>query len=171
MGWIAWVKGLCTRAEVLAIAERLSIDPKMAAAGCMLLWEWADEETEDGTVTNVPLEALFRHADRVTGIPGFGSAFAAAGWVESDDGGIHFPNWTRYNGPTAKTRMKEAARKANWRNTRDICPASGGTKTGPTPPHPTVNITPHTPPRGGVNMGKKGNAQVPFSQRPENQGL
>lgn len=137
MGWIAWVKGLCTRAEVLTIAKQLSIDPKVVAACCMLIWEWADDETEEGG-TFVPLEAVQSHADTVTGVPGFGAAFTSVGWLVSHGTGSIFPNWSRHNGVTAKSRMKEAARKAKWRDKRDICPVQGGTKTGPTVPHSTV---------------------------------
>lgn len=137
MGWIAWVKGLCTRAEVLTISKQLGIDPKMVAACCMLLWEWADDETEEGG-TFVPLDAVQSHADTVTGVPGFGEALTSVGWLVSQGTGCVFPNWSRHNGITAKARMKEAARKAKWRDKRDKCPASDGTKTGPTVPHSTV---------------------------------
>ena len=137
MGWIAWVKGLCTRAEVLTISKQLGLDPKMVAACCMLLWEWADDETEEGG-TFVPLDAVQSHADTVTGVPGFGAALTSVGWLVSQGTGCVFPNWSRHNGITAKARMKEAARKAKWRDKRDKCPASDGTKTGPTVPHSTV---------------------------------
>lgn len=118
MSWIAWSKGLCHRAEVLEIARQLNIDPRLAAACCMLLWEWADDETENGSVTKITLEALRGHADIVTGVPGFGGAFAKVKWVISDENGIFFPNWDRYNGPTAKTRMKNAKRQEKWRKKR-----------------------------------------------------
>jgi phage terminase small subunit len=121
---------LTQRGEVLRIASQLGIDPKMAAACCMLLWEWADDETEDGG-TNVPLLSLICHADRVTGVPGFGQAFADVGWLVENGKGAMFTNWDRHNSETAKTRMKEAVRKASWRKRRDKCPANVPRNLGP----------------------------------------
>jgi hypothetical protein len=170
MGWIAWVKGLTHRAEVLRIASRLSIDPQRAAACCMLIWEWADDETEDGG-TFVPLLSLIAHADRVTGVPGFGQAFSDVGWLIENANGSMFPNFDRWNGETAKQRLKEAARKASWRKRRDKCPANDGTKTGPREEKRILTTTPPTPPRGGSKKTKNWGNDVPFSQRPENQNL
>jgi hypothetical protein len=100
----------------------------------MLVWEWADDETEDGG-TNVPFLSLTCHIDRVTGVPGFGAAFAEVGWLLNNGDGAKFPNFARWNGETAKRRLKEASRKSSWRKRRDKCPVSGGTNV-PTKPGP-----------------------------------
>ena len=117
MAWIAWVKGLTQREEVLRIAGRLDIDPKLVAACCMLIWEWADSETNDGA-TKVTLSRFICHADNVTGVTGFGAAFAEVGWAVENGTGTSFPNFTRWNGETAKNRLQNAARQTKWRNKR-----------------------------------------------------
>jgi len=165
LAWIAWVKGLTHRCEVLNIARKLGIDPKLAAACCMLVWEWADDETENGDVF-VPLSALLLHADSITCVPGFGAALADVGWLIADGDKTRFPNWTRFNGDTTKKRLKETLRKSKWRAERDKCPAIDGTQTSPEKSRVDINITPPTPPKGG-NGSKNKKAELPFSKNPE----
>jgi hypothetical protein len=83
----------------------------------MLIWEWADSETNDGD-TKVTLPRFICHADNVTGVAGFGAAFAEVGWAVENGGGTRFPNFTRWNGETTKNRLQNAARQAKWRNKR-----------------------------------------------------
>lgn len=162
MAWIAWTKGLTHRAEVLAIADKLSIDPKLAAACCMLIWEWADDETEDGSVTNVTLVSFFRHADSVTGLRAFGEAFASVGWIVEDVNSVRFPNWDTYNGTSAKKRLKAARRAAKSRIKRDIRHADSVTKASPTEHNRTVkeNLSTDSLCRDKLGEQKSGSVRV-----------
>ena len=112
MDWIAWTKGLTVKREIIALSARLGKSRPECAVHCMVVWEWADDQTVDGDVDGVPLEFL----DEITGVPGFGKHLQGVGWVEVNPGadgeppGLLFPNWDRFNSRTAKKRMLQAER-------------------------------------------------------------
>jgi len=111
--WIKWVKGLTRRAEVLQISALLGIAPAHAAGLCMVVWEWADDNTTNGRVTNVTPS----YVDVVAGHPGFGEVLEKVSWLREDGrGGITFPRWDRHNSASAKKRALSAERMARKRN-------------------------------------------------------
>ncbi|MBL7133989.1 MAG: hypothetical protein ISS78_07825 [Phycisphaerae bacterium] len=119
--WIAWTKGLTLKREVIAIANRLGLDRRVAACLCMEAWEWADSNTTDGhaeSVTSVTLDA-------VTGVTGFGQAMLDVGWLLEDARGIIFPRWERWNAESAKKRLQNAERKRQQRQ-REHPPVTQG---------------------------------------------
>jgi hypothetical protein len=105
--WIKWVKGLTKRREVLAMASALKKDRRLVAAICMEVWEWADENTQDGEVYAI----TFAFLDEMVGVRGFMQAMSDTGWVVERPGGIMFPNWDRHNGTSAKRRALDRERK------------------------------------------------------------
>lgn len=111
--WIKWEKGLIDKPEVVQMArwlsqkhDRLFIEEEIAAR-LMRVWEWADTNTTDGSILGIGLDFV----DRKAGIEGFSSAMIEAGWLLVDGMGLLFPNFTRHNGNSAKTRALEAERK------------------------------------------------------------
>lgn len=106
--WIKWEKGLTEKPEVYGIARELQLDRDTVAGKLMRLWEWADGNTRDGHVPHIAGAAI----DEKTGVHGFASAMESVGWLEVDDGGVTFPNFSRHNGQSAKRRATEAERKA-----------------------------------------------------------
>ena len=114
--WIAWRKGLPFAPEVNQIATALGIDRWEAACRCMMLWEWADTETDDGFVPGGTLDLI----DAVTGLPGFGEAIRDAGWIvaEGNPLGLQFPNWARWNLKSAKARAQNRERQRRFREAR-----------------------------------------------------
>jgi len=104
--WIPWEVGLAKKREVLMIAKTLGISRREAAAGCMEVWEWANEQSIDGIVFGVTVEDI---SDAV-GIPGLGEAMQSAGWIFSGERSVQFPNWDRYNAKSARSRFLNASR-------------------------------------------------------------
>jgi len=126
--WIKWTKGLTRKREVLAIADRLGVSNREAAAMCMEVWEWADDNvTLASRLRNEDVTPVSRscHAPSVTkkcldvviGVTGFAEVMAEVGWLESSDAGISFPNFERHNSQTAKSRalasIRQKAKRAN----------------------------------------------------------
>lgn len=112
--WIKWTKGLPQKREVIAIATTLKIDRRMAAALCMQVWEWADNNTVDGDVRGVTKTFL----DELVGVPGFGVLMEREHWLVESPLGIVFPNFAYHNGETAKSRALTSRRMARHRATK-----------------------------------------------------
>jgi hypothetical protein len=109
--WIKWSKGLTKKSEVVGIAARLKLSRRETAALLMEVWEWAEDQTENGhvpSVTNGTLDDLFS-------VAGLGFAMLSEGWLKEVDGGIKFPNFDRHNGKPAKTRALASERKRKFR--------------------------------------------------------
>lgn len=105
--WIKWEKGLERKPEVVRIARALDIRTTEAAACCMLVWAWADDNTMDGLVIGMAAADV----STVVGVPGIGEAMATVGWLVVSESGVQFPNYNRHNGETCKARMLDANRK------------------------------------------------------------
>jgi hypothetical protein len=107
--WIAWNKGLSRKPEVLAIARRTRRDRREVACILMELWEWADEQTTDGRIPGVGLADL---ADLIPGTTEkFWATVEAAGWLIVKGNVIVIPNFCRWLGHSAKSRLQDTRRK------------------------------------------------------------
>ena len=112
-----WIKvQVCTpdKPEVYRIAEDLGIDPDAVTGKLIRIWCWADQQTVDGNAPSVTKSLL----DRVTGVTGFTDSLVGVGWLVKTDAGYIFPNFSRHNGCTAKTRALGAKRAENLRESR-----------------------------------------------------
>jgi len=105
--WIKWERGLVRKAEVIRIARALNSTPQHAAACCMQVWEWGEDQTTDGTIRGLAIEDV----DMAVGVPGIGEAMLDAEWLRVSDVGIVFPHWDRHNAEPAKARALDALRK------------------------------------------------------------
>ena len=105
--WIEWEKGLVRKPEVLRIARAMQCTPQHAAACCMMVWEWAEDVTENGIIPGVTAA----DASFAAGVEGIGEPMVAAGWLMVKDDAIVFPNWDRHNGEPSKRRAVDAQRK------------------------------------------------------------
>jgi len=108
--WIPWECGLTKKREVVIIARAMSVNRREAAAMCMEVWEWAQEQSLDGMVHGVAPEDI---SDALA-LPGIGEAMVAAGWLVVSDSAVQFPNWDRFNGRPAKARLLSAERKRRY---------------------------------------------------------
>ena len=108
--WIPWEVGLTRKREILMIAKALNVSRREAAAMCMEVWEWAQDQSLDGLV--VGIEAV--DVSEAVEIPGIGEAMLKAGWIIQGDGCIQLPNWERFNAKSAKARLLKA--EQNKRN-------------------------------------------------------
>lgn len=120
--WIAWECGLASKREVLKIAKALGVTARDAAASCMEVWEWAESQTDNGTISGIDFEDV----SAAVRIPGIGEAMAEVGWLTNGDGSVHFPKWERFNSKSAKKRMRDRERQAAFRlsrQQRDTCHA------------------------------------------------
>ncbi len=105
--WIEWEKGLVRKPEVMRIARTLQCTPQHAAACCMMVWEWAEDVTENGVIPGLTAADVSFAA----GVEGIGEAMIAAGWLLETGDAVVLPNWERHNGEPAKRRMLDALRK------------------------------------------------------------
>ena len=93
--------------EVLRIARALQCTPQHAAACCMMVWEWAEDVTENGIISGVTATDVSFAA----GVEGIGEAMVTAGWLLETDDAVVLPNWDRHNGEPSKRRALDALRK------------------------------------------------------------
>jgi hypothetical protein len=111
-----WIKvQLCTpdKPEVHQMADMLEIDPDAVTGKLLRIWIWADQQTVDGNAQSVTKSLL----DRITSTAGFADSMLRVGWLEPIDGGFCFPNFSRHNGNTAKTRAASSKRVEKHRKT------------------------------------------------------
>lgn len=120
--WIKWEKGLHRKPEILQISRLTKECPLTTSARAMLVWEWADDMTEDGKVDGVGREEI----DSIAGLEGFAKAMETtrpSPWLLINPHGIQFPHYDHHNGETAKQRAKDALRKRKDRGQKtDKCP-------------------------------------------------
>lgn len=104
----------CTpdKPEVHQLAEILEIEPDAIVGKLIRIWAWADMHTVDGNASSVTRSLL----DRITNVSGFADALSKVGWLKSMTTGVHFTNFDRHNGETAKTRALTGKRVAKSRS-------------------------------------------------------
>ncbi len=99
------------KAQVLAMAGRLGIDPDAVMGKLLRVWIWASENRGYDQPLGVPAAFL----DRLAYQPGFAAAMEAAGWLQAGDQGLTFPHFDRHNGPIARERAATRDRVARHR--------------------------------------------------------
>lgn len=111
--WIKWNRGLAEKPQVIRMARALKLQPWAVAGGLMVLWEWGDANTIDGNAAGITQAFL----DSKT-CDGFSAAMKKVGWLEEDDSGIRFVNFTEHNTETAKRRAEATIRQKLSRGRR-----------------------------------------------------
>lgn len=109
--WIAWSKGFAKKPEVLQLAADFGVSRQHAAACCMEVWEWFDENTTDGHAPSVTRFLL----DDIAGRPGFTDAMIRVGWLTLDGEKLSIPKFDRWNSQTSKARLLGTLRKQKQR--------------------------------------------------------
>lgn len=109
--WIAWSKGFAKKTEVLQLAAAFKLTRQHAAACCMEVWEWFDDNTRDGHAPSVTRFVL----DDIAGVPGFTKGMIDIGWLDDDGENISVPKFERWNSQTAKSRILGTKRKQRSR--------------------------------------------------------
>ncbi len=109
--WIKMRGNLWDDPRVASLVDATDTSEAQVVGGLYWLWATADQHTEDGCMPGLTL----RQIDRKTGIPGFGAALVAIGWLEEAEHGVVLMNFTEHNGSSAKRRATDAQRKANIR--------------------------------------------------------
>jgi hypothetical protein len=109
--WIPWEIGLERKREVLRMAVKLGLPATDVAGRCMVVWAWAQDQTEDGIVEGVSPAMV----SAATGLPGIAEAMAEEGWLVWDGRFLTCANWDRWNGESAKKRVKNAERQRKYR--------------------------------------------------------
>lgn len=133
--WIKWTKGLERKREVLMIAAALGRTPEEVAGRLMRLWDWCDDNITEEQIDSdghafVTLGSDQVHLiDALAGVTGFADAMTAAGWIIQRNGSLTFPNFSRHNGKTAKSRALSTKRKQAERSR--FGHADDGTKVRP----------------------------------------
>lgn len=126
--WIQVDVSLPEKPEVLRIARTLGLDRDVVVAKLIRLWIWANTNSVDGAVDGV----VAADVDALVSAPGFAACLAAVDWLTVDDEKqrVRIPNFTRYNGESAKKRALKAERQARWRSRSGRPDASTPASTG-----------------------------------------
>lgn len=89
----------------------LRVTRYVTVTALLRFWGYANEHAKGEEVAGVFPEDV----DEITGVPGFGAAIEAAGWVQFDpDGGMSMPNFNEHN-TSAEARSGGAERQARYR--------------------------------------------------------
>jgi GNAT superfamily N-acetyltransferase len=110
--WIKIEHTTPDKPEVIRMAEMLRLDRDAVAGKLFRLWAWADQNSVDGA--DVMVTATF--IDDLARRRGFAAALIAVGWLHSEGGALHFPNFGRHNGETAKARAMTNRRVSKSRS-------------------------------------------------------
>lgn len=113
-----WIKIECTtpdKPEVIRMAHILGIDQDAVVGKLVRVWIWADQNSLDGNGLSVTLAFL----NRLTVQQGFAEALLQVGWLLGEDGNLTFPDFTKHNGQSAKTRADTNRRVAKHREKRN----------------------------------------------------
>ncbi len=110
--WIKIEHALPEKPEVDRLADLLSIEPDAVVGKLVRLWSWADQHSLDGNGVSVTEKSI----DRRVSHSGFAAALRKVGWLEGRDNALSFPNFSRHNGQTAKSRAVTNRRVAEYRN-------------------------------------------------------
>ena len=96
---------------VQGVAHALSLDADTVVGKLMRLWAWAQKQTANGRVEPCTVAIV----DATARQEGFALAMESVGWLEVGDGWVRFLRWEKHNGNSAKRRLKESSRKAEYR--------------------------------------------------------
>lgn len=136
--WIPIQCSLPDSPKVARIASLVKIDADAVVGKLVRMWRWFGEHTTNG-VTHIGAEFI---DDRVVFCVGFVAACAhpEVRYAIIDGTKLTLPEWTRWNGSAAKTRLKDNQRRAKnrakdvpdlSRSKRDTCPENVPPETGP----------------------------------------
>lgn len=113
--WLPMRLNLYHDPAVISIATECGIEDRDAVVGKLhRLWAWANEHTADGYAARVTKTNI----DSLVGVTGFAQAMENVRpepWLAHDSGGIWFPNFARWNGKSAKSRLQAAFRMKKMR--------------------------------------------------------
>ena len=113
--WIKMRGNLWDDPRVAKLADLTNSNEAMVIGSLYWLWATADQHTEDGVMPDLSERAI----DRKTGLPGFASALISVGWLEVNGDGVQIPDFEKHNGTSAKKRLDNAKRVANFRANND----------------------------------------------------
>jgi hypothetical protein len=98
--------------EVVNMADMLGIDQDAVTGKLLRLWIWADQNSLDGCALSVTKAFI----NRIVFCNGFATALEKVGWLNTEEGILHLPNFTRHNGVTAKKRSDSNRRMTKSRD-------------------------------------------------------
>jgi len=110
--WIKFQVDTPDKPEVLAMANRLGIDPDAVVGKLIRVWSWFDKHTVDGNANSV----TFSFLDRLTCVTGFAEQMQFVGWLEQDGSILRMTNFDYHNGKSAKSRVLGKDRQDKHRN-------------------------------------------------------
>ncbi len=109
--WIKMRIGLPDDPAVVKIAKELRIKEDEVIGKLLRIWGWADQNTATGDTDYVDYDWV----DKFVRKKGFGAAMAAVGWLQLNEQGLVFPEFTKHNGQSAKLRLNTAERQRKSR--------------------------------------------------------
>lgn len=113
--WIKMSTGLRTHPKVVRMASALKADRLRVIGGLWAVWSIFDAHSSDGLLEGYTLPVM----DEELAWKGFSAAMASIGWLQATEDGLFVPSYEEHNGPTAKRRAQETARKAASRAESD----------------------------------------------------
>lgn len=116
MAWVKMRTDLLADPRIVTLAELAKCSRVAAIGGCYVLWSTADTYTVDGKLDGYTLKFL----DEMVGIPNFGRALTAIGWLEQTPLFLRVPRFDEHNGQSAKARAQGAERVKRYRNSPSV---------------------------------------------------
>ena len=114
--WIKWTVGLARKSEIMVMAEDLGISRHEAAGRCMELWEWAEDQTDNGNVHGVTYSTV----NKLQGLENFAQVLEKIGWISRTKKGIKLVGFAAHNGQLSKARALTALRVKKFRNANAV---------------------------------------------------
>lgn len=158
--WIKMRSNLWDDPRVARAVEMTDASEATVIGAMYWLWATADQHSADGAMPGLTLKAI----DRKTGVPGFGAALAAIGWLTDGVDGVRLARFDEHNGESAKRRSVDAKRKAASRSLSAEDRTNDGQKQDKTGQTPELEkekekelTTKPTTPDGVVVASKAGN--------------
>ena len=110
--WIKMRSNLWDDPRIARLCDTTDSNESSIVGALYWLWSSADQHSEDGVMQGLTLRAI----DRKTGVPGFGAALLAIGWVADHPEGVRIVRFEEHNGKSAKRRCSESVRKMSARD-------------------------------------------------------
>ena len=110
--WIKIEKCTPRKPELMLAAKRCKASRADAFMAFFELWAYFDTHCETGFLPGLAPDDV----DEIAGLPGFGDALSAAGWIVFDPLGLTIANWDRHNGKSSKARILKNRRQSKWRD-------------------------------------------------------
>ncbi len=110
--WTPACKSLPRKREVLAIAAAVGMSRREVVGTLLDFWLWVDDVTNDGDLPGLTFASV---SQALSISEDFLASMVAVGWLKKTKSGLSIPNFSRWLGAEAVSRMLKTKRQGKWR--------------------------------------------------------